>query len=211
MTIVNPRSLETASVHSLVADSLDACDATELAGLLRPLEALRQAHPEDLSVAICLRLRPWRRMTWAVCTRRSSNSLRLVEKTPLEPLAAGARANARERAAAARQIPLWLVARECRRQANPSSCMPIGDRFAAGRLEAARRQDDRVWLLAMLREQGQLAFDRNDRAEAARVWSRMLELVVTPQVTITRRPAVGNRAGGAVPAARAKGAVPGGP
>ncbi len=135
----------------------------------------------------------------------------LVEKTPLEPLAGGARANARERAAAATQIPLWLVARECRRQANPSTVLAIADRLAARALEAARRQDDRVWLLAMLREQGQTAFDRSDRTEAARVWSRMLELVVTPTAATPRRPAGGIRAGGAVPAARAKRAVPGGP
>ena len=40
----------------------------------------------------------------------------LVEKSPLEPLDNGARANARQRAEAARQIPLWLVARACWKQ-----------------------------------------------------------------------------------------------
>ena len=211
MTIVHPRSLDRASVRSLVADSLEACSATELAGLLHPLEALRQAHADDLSIAICLALQALASHDAGRVHAALEQLAALVEKTPLEPLAGGARANARERAAAATQIPLWLVARECRRQANASTVLAIADRLAARALEAARRQDDRVWLLAMLREQGQTAFDRSDRTDAARVWSRMLELVVAPTAATPRRPAGGVQAGGAVPAARAKRAVPEGP
>ena len=114
----------------------------------------------------------------------------LVEKTPLAPLADGVRANARERAEAASQIPLWLVARACRKQPSlPPKGQAHADRFAARALEAAGRQEDRVWLLAMMREQGQLAFERNDRAAAAAVWSRMLEMVVAPREARARRPA----------------------
>ena len=45
-----------------------------------------------------------------------------------------------------------------------------------------------MWLLAMMREQGELAFDVQDRAGAAAVWSRMLDLVVTPPESKARRP-----------------------
>ncbi len=207
MTTVTPRSLETASVHSMVADSLGACSATELAGLVQPLESLRQAHPEDLSVAICLALRAQATHDAGRIHAALEQLDVLVEKTPLEPLAAGVRANARERAVAARQIPLWLVARECRRQASPSYVLAIGDRLATRALEAAGRQDDRVWLLAMLREQGELALDRNDKNGAAAAWSRMLELVITPPEARARRPAGGNGARGAMPA-KAGAAVP---
>ena len=109
--------------------------------------------------------------------------------------ATGVKANARERAQAAAQIPLWLVVRGAGRQTDPA-LRAYAARFAARALEAARRQDDRVWLLAMLREQGESAFDRNDKKGAAAIWSRMLELVVTPPEARARRPAGGNRAGG---------------
>ena len=65
----------------------------------------------------------------------------LIEKTPLEALADGVRANARERAQAAGQIPLWLVARACRTQANASAKMRAhAESFAARALEAARHR-----------------------------------------------------------------------
>ena len=57
----------------------------------------------------------------------------------------------------------------------------IGDRLADRALEAARRQNDNRWMLAMLREQGQLALDHNDRAAAEAVWTRMLNMVVAPE------------------------------
>ena len=136
----------------------------------------------------------------------------LVDKTPLDSLAAGLKANARERAQAAEQIPLWLVARAARRQANPA-VRAFGDKFAVRALEAARRQDDRVWMLAMMREQGELAFDVQDRAGAAAVWSRMLDLVVTPPESKARRPvARAERAPVSRPAAaKSKVAAPEGP
>ena len=52
MTIVHPRNLDSAAVRSLFADSIVACDQLEHAQLEKPLESLRQAHPDDLSVAI---------------------------------------------------------------------------------------------------------------------------------------------------------------
>ncbi len=133
----------------------------------------------------------------------------LVEKTPLDALGDGVKANTRERAQAAEQIPLWLVARGAGNQTDPAVRAYAG-RFAARALEAARRQDDRVWLLAMLREQGELAFDRNDKSGAAAIWSRMLELVVTPPEARARRAPGGGRSGGVVPA-RAKAGGPAGP
>ena len=56
MTLVHPLSLDRAAVRSLVADSIEASDAAELAALAGPLESLRKAHPGELSVAICVAL-----------------------------------------------------------------------------------------------------------------------------------------------------------
>ncbi len=197
VTMVHPRNLDKASVRSLIADSLDACDPTELAKLLGPLKVLRQAHPGDLSVATCDALEALAAKNDARTLETLERLAQVVEQSPLERLPAGVRANARERAQAAGQISLWLVARAAWRAANPS-VQAHGDRFAERALEAARRQDDRAWLLAMLREQGQLAFDRGDRATAARIWSGMLERVVTPQEASPR----GNGPGSPAPGRR---------
>jgi tetratricopeptide (TPR) repeat protein len=206
MTLVHPLSLDRAAVRSLVADSIEASDAAELAALAGPLELLRKAHPGELSVAICVALEALASKNGARMQESLDRLAQLVEKTPLDALGEGVKANARERAQAAEQIPLWLVARGAGRQTDPALRAYAG-RFAARALEAARRQDDRVWLLAMLREQGESAFDRNDKNGAAAIWSRMLELVVTPAEARARRPAGGNRAGGPAPA-RAKAAGP---
>jgi hypothetical protein len=189
MTIVQPRDLDKASVRSLLADSFEASSALELAGLIGPVDSLRGARPADLSVAICFALHALAMNDSGRIRGALQELARLVEKTPLEPLADGVKANARERAEAAQQIPLWLVARACRRHAD-SDVVAYGDRFAARALEAAARQDDRVWQLAMLREQGQLAFDRRDRVSAAANWTRMLDMVIAP---VQARPSSSNR------------------
>jgi hypothetical protein len=191
LTMVHPRNLDQASVRSLIADSFEACDPAELASLRGPLEALRQAHPGDLSVATCDALEALAAKNDALTLETLERLAQLVERSPLEKLPAGVRANARERAQAAGQISLWLVARAAWRASNPS-VQAHADRFAERALEAARRQDDRAWLLAMLREQGQRAFDRGDRASAVRIWSGMLDRVVAPQDSRPRRPGPGS-------------------
>ncbi len=54
MMVVYPRELDRAIVRSLLADSLAACDARQLAALDGPLEVLRKAHPDDFSIAIAV-------------------------------------------------------------------------------------------------------------------------------------------------------------
>ncbi len=52
VTLIHPREVDRAAVRSLLAESIAACDAQQLAAFAEPLEGLRQAHPDDLSVAI---------------------------------------------------------------------------------------------------------------------------------------------------------------
>ena len=112
----------------------------------------------------------------------------LVEKTPLEPLADGVKANARQRAVAARQVPLWLVARACWKQKDALNLRKIGDKLAARAEDAAGRQSENQTLMAMLREQGQMALERGDRRAAEAAWSRMLTLVVAPAESKIKKP-----------------------
>ena len=113
---------------------------------------------------------------------------KLVENTPLETLEPGERANARQRALAARQVPLWLVARACSLQKDEKLqklAPPLGERA----LEAARRQIDNTFYLAMMRERGELALARGDKNAAAAEWGKMLEIVVTPARGKSKKPA----------------------
>ena len=57
--MVHPRELDKSTVRSLLAESLAACDAKQLAALDEPLEAMRKSHPDDLSIAIATALRVW--------------------------------------------------------------------------------------------------------------------------------------------------------
>ena len=50
--MIHPRELDKATVRSLLAESLAACDGKQLVAIVEPLEALRKAHPDDLSIAI---------------------------------------------------------------------------------------------------------------------------------------------------------------
>ena len=197
--MVHPQELDKATVRSLLAESLAACDADQSAALEEPLEAVRKAHPDDLSVAIAIALHALS----AGDSRRIEPSLErlneLLERSRLEPLAPGSRANARQRTEAARQLPLWLVARACEQQSS-ATVRELGDRLRAQALEAARRQSEPRWALAMIREQGQLALEHHDRARAEAAWGRMLNMVLTPEQTKTLSPRVTRAANGPGPA-----------
>ncbi len=119
MVLVHPHLLDKARVRSLLAESIGVpgqaavpAERTEqLAAAARSLETLRKEHPDDLSVAIAealvaLGLPDPGRIDPALDRLEA-----LVNKAPLEPLPEGARPNSRQRAAAGRQVPLWLVAR----------------------------------------------------------------------------------------------------
>ena len=148
-------------MRSLFADSVaaGARDPKLLQAIAGPLKSLRERKPDDMSVRIAAALAalaggdPGR-------SREALDALGVVvDRTPLESLPERAHANTRQRAEAARQVPLWLVARACWKQ---KAWQEYGDRFAARAIEAARRQADNRWMLAMLRERGQSALDRGD-------------------------------------------------
>ena len=85
----------------------------------------------------------------------------LVDRMPLEELPEGTRANARQRSEASHQIGLWIAARECLAQ---PEYRDAGTKLATRALDAAKRQVDRKFALAVLREWGRILLDQGDRA-----------------------------------------------
>ncbi len=175
--LVYPRELDRAVVVSLLDEAIraSATDPSGSAELRRALDALASARPRDLSVALA-------RATAAVASGPADEAAsalaavaRLLEATPLEAVPAGERANSRQRLQAAGQLGLWPLAREAARRPE------FADRaraLAARAMEAAARQSDPAWSLAMLRESGRDALARGDRAGAEGAWARMLPLVL---------------------------------
>ncbi|MGP0063330.1 MAG: DUF1583 domain-containing protein [Isosphaeraceae bacterium] len=188
MVLVHPLDLDKAQVRSLLAEAISGPAAAplssgrlkELEGLLVAVEAIRQERPDDFSVGIAEALLA---MGIGDAKRIGPALDRLVarvDRSPLEPLPEGARANSRQRAQASRQLPLWVIARACWSRADSPRLRPIADKLAARAIEAARRQSDNHALMAMLRERGDRALTRGDRPAAEAEWARMLETVIEP-------------------------------
>ena len=179
--IVSPRELDKAAVTSLFSEALrsaaKAKDTKTIAEFKATLDKRAEADPKDLTTAIASALVAIAEGDSEAIARTSSKLVELVESAPLDAIPADARPNARQRAEATRQLGLWLVARECLKQ-EPSR--KAGAVLEARSLEAARRQPDNRWSLAMLREAGQAAFDRGDRAGAEALWRQMLRQVLAP-------------------------------
>ena len=197
MVIVHPKELDKAAVRSLLADAIatpsvkpaSPGDAKARDQLAASLEAARERHPDDLSISVAEALLA---LTSSDAKRIASALDRLdvlTEKSPLEPLTDGVKANARQRVEAARQIPLWLVARACFKQRDSANLKQIAAKLAARAQEAAGRPSENQILMAMLREQGELALERGDRSAAEAAWGRMLTLVVEPPERKTRKAA----------------------
>src|SRR5205085_4102021 len=100
---------------------------------------------------------------------------KLVDEAPLEELAARQRPNSRQRAEAAQQVGLWLVAREC--LATPAY-RAVGDKLAQRAIAAAQREVDPAHLTSILYERGRLALDAGDRQAAERGWSELINVAI---------------------------------
>ena len=195
VVLVHPRELDKATIRSLLADTIAASGSASSPDELKArdqlaatLEESRKIHPDDLSLAIGEALLA----LGSGETKRIEPALarldELVEKNPLEVLEAGGASQFAAARLAAEQIPLWLVARACWKQKNAADFKVVAEKLAARAQEAARRQSENSPLLAMLREQGELALARGDRAGAEAAWSQMLKLVVEPTDRTVKKP-----------------------
>ena len=178
VVLVYPRELDKAAVRSLFDESIRACASDAAAARGRRGAALRPPPGSSRGPLGPDRRGPDRAgRGQARSRRRGAREARSGPRASRRwsRLPPGARANARQRAEAQRLIPLWFVARACRQS---SALKDRGDRLAAIALEAARRQSDNRWTLAMLREQGQQALDRGDRQAAEASWGLMLDAIL---------------------------------
>ncbi len=179
--IVNPRELDKSAVTSLFSEALNSAAKAKNLEIINQvkaaLEKRSEADPKDLTTAIGSALVAIAEGNSDAIDKTSARLVELVEESPLDPIPADARPNARQRADAARQLGLWLVARECLKH---DYSRKAGSILEARAIEAARRQADARWTLAMLREGGQAAIDRGDRVAAEGLWRQMLRQVLEP-------------------------------
>lgn len=177
LLMVQPRDLSRAELTSMLARALKsaATDDELRAKAQARAAALAGDHPRDVSAQIAAALAALAGGQEDQINAAIERLRKLVADTPLEEVAAGSRPNSRQRAEAARQIALWLVARECLKR---DALRDAGAKLAERALQAARRQLDPIFALAMLREQGQAELDRGDRAAAEQSWGEMLRLVL---------------------------------
>lgn len=188
--LIHPSALNKSEVRSLLGEAIPACSKKPeaLERIESSLGPLRENHPDDVSVRIAETL-----ATLASDDKtRAAEGLKsldaFAESHPLEPLPTGARANARQRTEAAHWLPIWLVVRACK---DRDVDRAVVDRLRDRAFEAARRQSDHRWTLAMLREQGQNALDTGNEAAANAAWGKMLDLVLARE-TPRKPPAAGN-------------------
>ncbi len=183
-----PRELDKAAVTCLFAEAVKTLkDHPQVDAEVRESVAkLAAAHPDDLSVlaaAAILAAADGKAESLAPAAERLA---RRIEAMPLDPLPTTSRANARQREEASRQLLAWVVARECVKH---DATRSVGEALAARALDAARRQSENRWSLAMLRETSQVATDRGDRPAAEAALRAMLRIVLAnPSPTKAARP-----------------------
>ncbi len=188
VTLVYPRDLDKARLRSLLAESLAACDASQLAALDEPLETAPQGasrgsldrdrdRTESPGVGRLEADRPGARRPQPA-GRADAPGAAAAGRPGQRP------ATGRGRAAGPALAGRPRLRERLRRRA---TCDATADRLAARAIEAARRQADNLVLLAMLREQGELALAHGDPKAAEAAWGRMLEMVLPAQPARARR------------------------
>jgi tetratricopeptide (TPR) repeat protein len=184
--VVYPVELDKAELRSLLEPVLrSGSKSDEQRNALRSrVETLTKDHPEDFSVLIARVLAAKAMGDDRGVAEGVAPLVHAMDSTPLETLPAGTKANSRQRAEAARQLGLWLAARECLTRPDLRS---QGEKLGRRAIEAAQRQSEPDYQLAMLREWGEIEIKRGDRAAAEKLWTEMLERVLTKPVTKPRK------------------------
>ena len=152
------------------------------------LTEMRSQKPDDLATMILTaQLAATAKETEALAAT-TRQLIELIDRTPLEAPPEKGGLTAKQQEAALQQTALWIVARECLKlDGLRESGTKLGDRA----LEAARRQSDNGYSLAILREWGQLAIDAGDQETAGRRWNEMLEVVIPKPAEKIKKPEEG--------------------
>ncbi len=139
------------------------------------LTEVRTKRPDDFGAAILATQIALATKDEALKKSSVEELVALVERIPLDAPSDKGTFTAKQRSAAMQQAQLWLIARDCLKQ---ESLRAAGDTLAKRSLEAAKRQTDNAYALAILREWGQLALQAGDKPTAERLWGEMLEMVL---------------------------------
>ena len=177
LLLVETRDLETTRLSSAFGTLVSGVKSNPdlLARTKDALNIVQTRQPEDLAVQILAIQMSLIENQIDQSTAKINRMLESIEKVPLDPPPAKGSFSTSQRAAAKPQMALWLVARECLKI---ESLRGQGTKLAERALEAARRQPDNGYVLAILREWGQLAIEAGDKATAEHHWNEMLETVI---------------------------------
>lgn len=188
--IVESRDLSRTTINSLFATAIKSTDKAPEARktAFQKLADLVKQHPNDFSVQTAAVLAAFADGNQESSREAVERLVKLTDATPLETLPPNGKPNARQRAQAQLQIPVWLAARECLAKGRESS-WPAGEKLAARAAAAARRQHDLYLAMAVLREWGQLEVERGDTAKAQACFAEMLELTLPKPTTPKAAPA----------------------
>ncbi len=181
VVLCHPREIDKTGMLCVFAEAVNPKTATsairtEAKELLAKLE---KAHPTDLSVLTALAILAGQESKPDDLAAVAAKLAKFVETHPLDALPASGRPNGRQRQEAEQQLMLWVAARLCLAH---DATRSNGEILTARVLEAARRQSDSRWSLAILRESSQNAFDRGDKKAAEEAWRNMLRLVLAAPV-----------------------------
>ena len=108
----------------------------------------------------------------------------LIQQNPLEEKPVKSVYTTAQIETARRQTAIWLIARDCLKKETLRS---QGGILAERSLEASRRLPDNGFMMAILREWGQIALEYGDRQSAEQRWAEMLEIVLPKPVEKPRK------------------------
>ena len=218
--LVEAPALTKATITSLVATALKSTtkEPAIRRDALAKLADLAKKYPNDFSVQTAFALTAFCGDTPAEKQSAVERLLKLADSFPLEPLPPSGKANYRQRTEALAQVPLWLVARECLAK-DQQAFWPAGEKLAERAAAAAKRQQDPVFAMAILREWGEIEIGRGDKAKAQSRWKELHDLIVprpnakkvqkvTAGAPAPQRPLVVASLQVAIPGAKKKAAAP---
>ena len=149
------------------------------------LADLRSRNPNDLSAMILTALLAATANEPEHLATSVRQIVEFINRTPLESQPEKGSFTQKQRDAAMQQVAIWIVARECLKD---ETLRDLGSQLGERALEAARRQSDRGYALAILREWGQIAINAGDKNTASQKWNQMLEIVVPKPVEKPKKP-----------------------
>jgi tetratricopeptide (TPR) repeat protein len=163
---------------TLVASKKLSAEPSQAAAAL--LKELTDKHPQDISVRIVAALLALRVGDQEQIKMSLAGLKQAVLESPLEDLPPLQRANSRQREAALRQVALCLVAAECLKV---ETLRTDGEYLFSRALEAASRQIDTRYRVALLMERAQAALQAGDKPAAKERLEAILAIALTrPQV-----------------------------